>query len=65
MFGVNWSWGGKVRFGINAGLGYSFGFNSDLRGMDQYQFWHKVIEPDRDAYIQPGGLHRVCFRLPL
>ena len=33
MFGVNWSWGGKVRFGINAGLGYYFGFNSDLKGM--------------------------------
>jgi len=30
MFGVNWSWGGNVRFGINAGIGFCYGFNYDL-----------------------------------
>ena len=30
MFGVNWSWGGNVRFGVNLGVGFAFGFNYDL-----------------------------------
>jgi len=30
MFGVNWSWGGNVRFGVNAGVGFAYGFNYDL-----------------------------------
>ena len=30
MFGVNWSWGSNVRFGVNLGLGFAFGFNYDL-----------------------------------
>jgi hypothetical protein len=33
MLGVNWSWGGNVRFGVNAGVGYYFGFDSELKGM--------------------------------
>ena len=32
MIGGNWSWGGKVRFGINVGIGYYYGFNYDLHG---------------------------------
>ena len=33
MIGGNWSWGGKVRFGINVGIGYSYGFKYDLKGI--------------------------------
>ena len=30
MIGYNWSWGRNVRFGVNAGLGFAYGFDYDL-----------------------------------
>ena len=30
MIGYRWSWGSSVRFGVNAGLGFAYGFNYDL-----------------------------------
>ena len=33
MFGVNWSWGGNVRFGVNAGVGYRFAFGNIDNGV--------------------------------
>ena len=31
--GVNWSWGGRVRFGINAGVGFAYGFKYGMSGV--------------------------------
>ena len=33
MFGVNWSWGRNVRFGVNLGVGFAYGFNYDWFGV--------------------------------
>ena len=33
MFGVNWSWGGNVRFGVNAGVGYRVAFGNIDNGV--------------------------------